>query len=79
MTSTDPSEFVDGKHWADILGCDARAQLGEIKRAAERRTREAMTDLYGQRLSERLLEIGNALAAATGERPKRRSRGGIEK
>lgn len=79
MTSTDPSEFVNGKHWADILGCDVRAQLGEIKRAADRRSREAMANLYGPRLSKRLLEIGDAVEAASRVRPKPKRRGGIER
>lgn len=28
------------EHWADVLGCDMRAELNEIRRAAARRRRE---------------------------------------
>lgn len=79
MSAPAPSEFVNGKHWADILGCDVRAQLGEIKRAADRRSREAMASLYGPKLSQRLLEIGEAVEAASRLRPKPKRRGGIER
>lgn len=79
MTHREASEFVDGKHWADIIGCDVRASFSEIKRAAERRTREAMASLYGQKLSERLLELGAAIDAAAKIKPKPKRRGGIER
>lgn len=79
MTSLDPSEFVNGKHWADVIGCDVRAPFGEIKRAAERRTREAMQSLYGPQLSARLLEIGDAVIAAGRVKPQPKRRGGIER
>lgn len=75
-----PAEFLaDGRHWADVLGCDVRAHAPEIRRAADRRTKEAMTSLWGEALSKRLLEIGEATAIAVRLRgtPKRRHRGRV--
>lgn len=67
---TDTSEFVNGKHWADVIGCDMRARLEEIKRAAGRRADEAIAQLRGPELSAALLEINDAIEAATRAKPK---------
>lgn len=66
MSAPSPErEFLsDGKHWADVLGCDVRAGMTEIRRAANRRTNEALASLLGEALSKRLIEINEATAIA---------------
>lgn len=76
--SADPSEFVNGKHWADVIGCDMRARLEEIKRAAGRRADEAMAKLRGPELSAALLELNDAIEAATRAKPRTRRRPGAQ-
>ncbi len=81
MSGAKPEEFLpDGRHWADVIGCDMRAGLREIQKAAARRTTEAMDKLRGAKLSEALLEIGEALDQATRIKAgHRRHRGEIER
>lgn len=81
MADPSPSEFVNGRHWADVLGCDMRAQAPEIRRAASRRTAEAMDKLSGETLSKRLIEIGEATEIAVRARaqPRRNRRGSFAK
>ena len=72
---TDPDRE---SHWATVLGCDMRAVLGEIERAANRRTREVVAGpLRGEALASKLRDIGEALDAAKREKrtEKRRSAG----
>lgn len=78
MTTPDPAEFIAGKHWADVIGCDTRATLREIQKAAGRRAVEAMDRLRGPQLSAALLELGAAIDAATAARPDARRRREID-
>lgn len=75
MTVPAPSEFVNGKHWADVIGCDVRAGLAEIQRAAERRAREILDGpLRGEALAAKLETISEALSVASREK-RARTRG----
>lgn len=56
------------KHWADVLGCDVRAGLPEIQRAAERRAKEAMSSLRGEYLAAKLQTLSDALDRAKVEK-----------
>lgn len=71
------------KHWATVLGCDMRAQMPEIERAATRRAREVIDGpLRGEALAARLQAISDALTEAKREkgagRGKRSSAGRFE-
>lgn len=70
---------MSGEHWADVLGCDVRAGLPEIQRAAERRAREAMSTLRGEYLAAKLQVISSALDRAKVEKgsPHRRRRSSV--
>lgn len=64
MTATDYAT-----HWATVLGCDMRAQMPEIQRAAYRRVRELLEGpLWGEDLSKAILRIGEALDQAKREK-----------
>lgn len=67
MPDAHPSEFLpDGKHWADVIGCDVRAKLPEIQRAAKRRADEIMAGpLRGEYLGAALERVSLALSKAT--------------
>lgn len=75
MTATDYAT-----HWATVIGCDLRAGMSEIQRAAQRRSEEAMRDLRGPALSEAILRISEALDQAKAEksRPRRSRKGTFE-
>lgn len=58
-----------GEHWADVLGCDMRADLDEIRRAYKRRWRELNS--LGRSREEwaaGLERLDQALAAARREK-----------
>ena len=68
------------KHWATVLGCDLRAQMPEIQRAATRRAKEVLDGpLRGEALAIRLQAISGALNQAKREKSaggRRRSSAG---
>lgn len=72
------SEQPAAKHWADILGCDMRAGVGEIQRAGLRRAKEILDGpLRGEYLSAALLRISEAVDRATREKSGPRGRRSI--
>ncbi len=70
MKDAPPHDFLpDGTHWADVLGCDMRAQITEIQRAARRRTDELLAGpLQDEALAEKINRISDALTIATHSR-----------
>lgn len=66
---------MSGEHWADVLGCDMRADMDEIRRFYKRRWRE----LNSQRLSREewaagLERLDQALAEARREKRQEQKR-----
>lgn len=70
---------MSSDHWADVIGCDMRAGINEIQRAAKRRAREVLDGpLRGEYLAAALQRINDALDEAKivkrAENPRRTGR-----